>query len=102
MKLHVLSDIHIEFESFDAPATDADAVVLAGDIHIGRNGKVVEEPCFQLSSGRFSRKPSTYANRASRFRSDRQRFPKADVQIQLKQPNLGAAFGQDRTFANNE
>lgn len=38
MKLHVLSDIHIEFESFDAPATDADAVVLAGDIHIGRNG----------------------------------------------------------------
>ena len=38
MKLHVLSDIHIEFESFDAPATDADAVVLAGDIDIGRNG----------------------------------------------------------------
>ena len=38
MKLHVLSDIHIEFESFDAPVTDADAVVLAGDIDIGRNG----------------------------------------------------------------
>lgn len=38
MKLHVLSDIHVEFEDFDAPATDADVVVLAGDIHVGRNG----------------------------------------------------------------
>lgn len=38
MKLHVLSDIHIEFESFDAPSTDADVVILAGDIHVGRNG----------------------------------------------------------------
>ena len=38
MKLHVLSDIHVEFEEFNAPATDADVVVLAGDIHVGRNG----------------------------------------------------------------
>ena len=38
MKLHVLSDIHVEFEAFDAPATDADVVILAGDIHVGRNG----------------------------------------------------------------
>ncbi len=38
MKLHVLSDIHIEFESFDAPDTNADVIVLAGDIHVGRNG----------------------------------------------------------------
>ncbi len=38
MKLHVLSDIHVEFESFDAPATDADVVILAGDIDVGRNG----------------------------------------------------------------
>ncbi|MEL7023237.1 MAG: metallophosphoesterase [Pseudomonadota bacterium] len=38
MKLHVLSDIHVEFEFFDAPATDADVVILAGDIHVGRNG----------------------------------------------------------------
>ena len=38
MKLQILSDTHIEFEAFDAPATDADVVVLAGDIHVGRRG----------------------------------------------------------------
>ncbi len=38
MKLHVLSDIHVEFKSFDAPSTDADVVILAGDIHVGKNG----------------------------------------------------------------
>jgi predicted phosphodiesterase len=35
MKLHILSDIHLEFARFDPPATDADMVVLAGDIGIG-------------------------------------------------------------------
>lgn len=38
MKLHILSDLHVEFESFEAPATDADVVILAGDIHVGRRG----------------------------------------------------------------
>lgn len=32
MKIHVLSDIHLEFSPFDPPTTDADLVVLAGDI----------------------------------------------------------------------
>jgi len=38
MKLHILSDVHVEFEPYDAPETNADIVVLAGDIHVGRNG----------------------------------------------------------------
>jgi hypothetical protein len=38
MKLQILSDLHIEFESFHPPATDADMVILAGDIHIGKRG----------------------------------------------------------------
>lgn len=38
MKLHILSDIHNEFDAFEAPSTDADNVVLAGDIHVGRRG----------------------------------------------------------------
>ncbi|NEQ04416.1 metallophosphoesterase [Moorena sp. SIO3F7] len=38
MKLHILSDLHIEFEDFTAPSTDADVVILAGDIHVGRRG----------------------------------------------------------------
>ena len=38
MKLHVLNDLHIEFEDFAPPATDADVVVLAGDIGVGLDG----------------------------------------------------------------
>jgi predicted phosphodiesterase len=32
MKIHVLSDLHTEFEGFTIPKTDADVLVLAGDI----------------------------------------------------------------------
>jgi len=35
MKLHILNDLHIEFEDFDPPATDAVVVILAGDIGVG-------------------------------------------------------------------
>jgi Icc-related predicted phosphoesterase len=38
MKLHILNDLHIEFEDFDPPATDADVVILAGDIGVGMEG----------------------------------------------------------------
>ncbi len=38
MKLHILNDLHIEFEDFDPPATDADVVILAGDIGVGLEG----------------------------------------------------------------
>jgi Icc-related predicted phosphoesterase len=40
MKLHILSDLHIEFEAFNLPATQADVVVLAGDIHVAQKGIV--------------------------------------------------------------
>ena len=35
MKLQILSDIHLEFGPFKIPKTDADVIILAGDIHIG-------------------------------------------------------------------
>jgi predicted phosphodiesterase len=38
MKLHILSDLHIEFEPFVYPETDSDLVILAGDIHVGEKG----------------------------------------------------------------
>ncbi len=38
MKLHILNDLHIEFEDFEPPVTDADVVVLAGDIGVGMEG----------------------------------------------------------------
>jgi predicted phosphodiesterase len=38
MKLHILSDLHLEFSTFQPLATDADVIVLAGDIGKGNKG----------------------------------------------------------------
>lgn len=38
MKLHILSDIHLEFSAFEPSETDADVVVLAGDVAKGDIG----------------------------------------------------------------
>jgi predicted phosphodiesterase len=38
MKLHVLSDLHIEFGDFSVPDVGADLVVLAGDTQVGYRG----------------------------------------------------------------
>ena len=38
MKLHILSDLHIEFGGLEPPKTNADVVILAGDIHLGIKG----------------------------------------------------------------
>ncbi len=38
MKLHILSDVHTEFNPYNPPKTDADVVVLAGDIGNGLAG----------------------------------------------------------------
>jgi hypothetical protein len=38
MRLHILSDLHLEFEPFTPPTVEADVVILAGDIGTGRNG----------------------------------------------------------------
>ncbi len=39
MRLHILGDLHLEFGTANVPETDADVVVLAGDIHLGREGR---------------------------------------------------------------
>lgn len=38
MKIRILSDLHLEFAPFEAPAADADVVVLAGDAAPGLRG----------------------------------------------------------------
>lgn len=38
MRIHLLSDVHLEFEGFDPPLVDADLLVLAGDIGNGLQG----------------------------------------------------------------
>jgi len=38
VKLHLLSDLHLEFADFIPPTTDADIVILVGDIYTGTTG----------------------------------------------------------------
>jgi predicted phosphodiesterase len=38
VRIHVLSDLHLEFAPFTPPSVDADVVVLAGDVHPGLRG----------------------------------------------------------------
>lgn len=38
MKIHILSDLHLEFGKMKLPEVDADVVVLAGDIGVGLQG----------------------------------------------------------------
>lgn len=46
MKLHVLSDLHLEFSTFEPFKTDADVVVLAGDIGKKSNGIIWAREAF--------------------------------------------------------
>jgi Icc-related predicted phosphoesterase len=38
MRLHILSDLHVEFGPFQPRTVEADVIVLAGDVHAGANG----------------------------------------------------------------
>ena len=38
MKIHILSDLHLEFAKYDVLALDVDVIVLAGDIGVGMKG----------------------------------------------------------------
>ena len=38
VRLHVVSDLHVEFAAFELPTVDADVVVLAGDVGQGTTG----------------------------------------------------------------
>src|SRR5690242_3132924 len=38
MRLGILSDLHLEFAPLELPSVGADAVIFAGDIHVGREG----------------------------------------------------------------
>ncbi len=38
MRIHILSDLHLEFAPFQPQQVDAEVIVLAGDIHTGLNG----------------------------------------------------------------
>jgi predicted phosphodiesterase len=48
LKIRILSDIHLEFGPFEPPRTNADIVVLAGDIGLGTNGVEWANEAFQV------------------------------------------------------
>jgi len=47
MKIHLLSDLHLEFSNFVPPPTEADVVILAGDIGLGTAGMIWAEFYFE-------------------------------------------------------
>jgi hypothetical protein len=52
MHLHILGDLHLEFGTTKIPVADADVVVLAGDIHLGREGRKYPLLTFTGMAGR--------------------------------------------------
>jgi predicted phosphodiesterase len=51
MNLHILSDLHLEYSTFEPPATDADVIVLAGDIGKKASGIIWAReafPCMEI------------------------------------------------------
>ncbi|MDE3100584.1 MAG: metallophosphoesterase [Verrucomicrobiota bacterium] len=53
MRLQILSDLHLEFGDYKPPRTNADVIVLAGDIHQGSQG-------IEWAQRHFARKPVIY------------------------------------------
>ena len=53
MRLHIVSDLHLEFGDYPLPTQDADVVVLAGDIALGRDGR-------KWARSHFRNKPVVY------------------------------------------
>ena len=51
-KIHILSDLHLEFDDMDIPNVDADITIIAGDLHIGTKGlswaKKLGRPVFYI------------------------------------------------------
>jgi hypothetical protein len=66
MNLHILNDLHIEFEDFVPPVADADVVILAGDIGVGMEG-------LRWAEARFPDRPVIYVPGEPRVLSPRHR-----------------------------
>jgi Icc-related predicted phosphoesterase len=53
VRLHIFSDVHAEFGNYQPTVTDADVVVIAGDLHLGRQG-------IDLIRSNYTDKPVVY------------------------------------------
>jgi len=86
MKLHILSDIHLEFAPFDVPETGADAVILAGDIGVGTKG-------LEWALRTFAGKPVIYV--AGNHEYYHQHREDTDQALRAMASAAGAYFLQD-------
>ena len=49
MKIHIISDLHLEFGDYTPPSVERDLLILAGDIHVGKRSVRFLEEQLQLS-----------------------------------------------------
>jgi len=75
VRLQIFSDIHLEFAEFEPPTVDADVVVIAGDLHVGCEGRkwirryIAEKPViYVLGNHEFYR--HTYPNLIDELRRE--------------------------------
>lgn len=89
MRVHVLSDLHVEFANFDLPDVDADITVLAGDVHTRNRGLTVAE--------RFTEKtPVVYVAGNHEFYGTA--IPKLYGQVREQSANSSVHFLQNETI----
>lgn len=87
MKIHLLSDLHTEFEPFDPPPTDADVVVLAGDTAPGTRG-------IEMAKVWFPDRPVLYV--AGNHEYYRESIPRLDHKLADAARTGGVHFMQNR------
>jgi predicted phosphodiesterase len=87
MKLHVLSDLHTEFAPFELPSTDADVLVLAGDVGTGLGG-------LELAAEWARVRPVVYV--AGNHEYYRQAIPRLTRRLSAEAKGTGVHFLEDR------
>ncbi len=89
MKLHILSDLHLEFEDFALPDTHADVIVLAGDTSVGTRG-------IGWANKKSGNKPVIYI--AGNHEFYRHAYPKLLDDLNLKSKNSNVHFLENGIF----
>ncbi|HEX2080587.1 MAG TPA: metallophosphoesterase [Longimicrobium sp.] len=87
MRIHLLSDLHTEFVAFDPPQTDADVVVLAGDISTGTKG-------IALARTWFPDQPVLYV--AGNHEYYRESIPRLNHKLRAAADGAGVHFMENR------
>jgi predicted phosphohydrolase len=89
MKLHILSDIHLEFWDFELPQTDADVIILAGDTAPGMAG-------IKWAKNAFYGKPVIYINGNHEYY--RNTYPKLIQKMREFTSDPGIVFLENDAF----